>query len=180
MVSWSWSGFKHNSKNYTRLSAWCPSDKSFGLQTQNINKQQINITYTERVPGLSGPCRWCVVQPSVPLWRGDAWTADLCGRTGQTLTGLQAGQRLVASDWGQGATQTSERWSFLFTWKTWHKGSTLMSVVDCSAQDEMYLGGASVCQLVWPPDSVCVTAPGKSVRGLCLQTAAPDSGNSYC
>ncbi len=43
---------------------------------------------------------------------------------------------------------------------------------------EMYLDVASVCQLVWPLDSVCVTVQEKSERGSCLPTADPDLGNS--
>lgn len=49
-------------------------------------------------------------------WR-EAGAADLCCRTGQTLVRLQAGQRLVAGDGGQGATQASQRRRFFFTWR---------------------------------------------------------------
>lgn len=60
---------------------------------------------------------------SVPraLWWREAGAADLCCRTGQTLVRPQAGQRLVAGDGGQGATQASQRRRFFFTWR---KGTT--------------------------------------------------------
>lgn len=48
------------------------------------------------------------------------------------------------------------------------------------SQKGTYLGGASVCRPAWPPDSECVTVQVRSGRGSCLQTAAPDSGNSSC
>lgn len=45
---------------------------------------------------------------------------------------------------------------------------------------EIYLGVASVCRLVWPPNCVCVMVQEKSERGSCSLTAAPDCGNSSC
>ena len=49
------------------------------------------------------------------LGGGQARGACLCGRTGQTVAGFQAGQRLIAGYWGQGATQASQRGRLLLS-----------------------------------------------------------------
>lgn len=130
---------------------------SCGLHIQNINfySKSVSPTPTKFLDCLALVVIFLALHS---LWRSDAWAADLCCRTGQTLAGLQAGQRLVAGNGGQGATKTFKRRCFLFTWKRWHMASTHIF------QDgSVYLQEGTCCTLVRP---LCAIWPGLQTQGL--------------
>lgn len=118
------------------------------------------------------------------LWWREAGAADLCCRTGQALVRLQAGQRLVAGDGGQRATQASQRRRFFFTWRE----ATTANVIQRRFQPAMVVtgmenthpGGSSVQRPALALDSACASAPERTGRGPCLPRSAPDSGSSSC
>lgn len=82
-------------------------------------------------------------------------------------------------------TDLSEREFPLYLNEMVHEVSTQLGVETFLSavhvlREATYPGGATVCRPAGPPDSVCVTVQEKSGRGSCLQTAAPDFGNSSC
>lgn len=119
------------------------------------------LIYTEYVPASRPDSQKAVIAAAVKggraLWWREAGAADLCCRTGQTLVRLQAGQRLVAGDRGQGATQAYQRRRFFFTWS---KGTRANAIQRCFPSNGCYKAGRYI-----PWWSQCAIAgPGSGLR----------------